>query len=110
MDFRYVALNGQGKTIRGSLDARDQADAQRILRLQELRPIELGPARAASGAWGIRKDKVGRKDRVVLVRELATLLRAGVTLAEATESIARTHGDDAVGTAFRVGARVAARG
>lgn len=101
MDFRYVALNGQGKTIRGSLDARDLAEAQRILRLQELRPIELDVARAAGRSWRLGNATVGRKDRIVLVRELATLLRSGVTLAEATDSIAETHGDDPVGVAFR---------
>ena len=102
MDFRYVALNGLGKTIKGSLEARDLAEAQRILRQQELRPIELDQARReAVQPWRFGPATVGRKDRVVLVRELATLLRSGVTLAEATDSIARTHGDDAVGTAFR---------
>ncbi len=101
MDFRYVALNGQGQTIKGSLEARDLAEAQRILRQQELRPIALDPARAASRSWCTGKTTVGRKDRILLVRELATLLRAGVTLSEATESIADTHGEDAVGTTFR---------
>jgi general secretion pathway protein F len=101
MDFRYVALNGQGRTIKGSLEARDLAEAQRILRQQELRPIALDEARAATRSWRAGRTRIVRRDRIVLVRELATLLRSGVTLAEATESIAETHGDDAVGIAFR---------
>jgi general secretion pathway protein F len=101
IEFRYSALNPQGQTLEGVIAARNESEAARLLRQKELSPLSLDSKATATGG-DVRRRKSGSEERLLLLRELATLLAAGVPLAEAVESIGQSHGNTQGGQAFEV--------
>ncbi|MBL8278849.1 MAG: type II secretion system F family protein [Pelomonas sp.] len=99
--FRYRAQDGSGNIVRGELEARDDAHAARELIRQGLTPLELtaaAPDAAPSGGSSMRRPgRMTAADKVVTVRELATLLAAGVPLDEALGSLASGHAGHGMG-------------
>lgn len=99
MDFHYQAVNAQGQTVSGQISAVGEREAARLLAQMELTPVEITPAgRMATAPTRIKR--VGHQEKALVIRELATLLNAGISLAEAVESIGQTHTDSAIGLAF----------
>lgn len=98
--FRYRAVSPGGEVAVGELDGGSEAEVVERLRDQGLLPMQIGHATggmiAASGtasrapatgrrsAWFVPKH-VTREQLLALTRELATLLRAGLTLDRALE-------------------------
>lgn len=90
MRFDYAARDSSGQAHSGQLEATDQADAVARLAAQGMTPTSL----QARGAAPVRKAVRGRiklADQVVLLRELATLLTAGVTLGDALPSLVQAY-------------------
>lgn len=95
-DFQYRALNAQGQTNQGRIQASDQQHAMRLLRQQGLTPTELvspdsvgalpGAVISSSAPAGRRwfnrerSAKITSEDVLSFVQELGTLLRAGLPL------------------------------
>lgn len=100
MDFRYQAVNSQGQTVSGQVSAGGEREAARLLREQELTPLEIAPAGREATARPGRAKRATDQDKAIVIRELAILLQAGVSLAEAVESIGDSHTDTAIGPAF----------
>ncbi len=77
--FEYQALQGR-KTTRGVIQADTPRAARAQLRERGLVPLEVrAVSRQQSAGWARGSDQ---RDRALLVRQLATLLRAGLTLEE----------------------------
>ncbi len=100
MEFRYQAVNPQGQTVSGIIGAGGEREAARLLRQQELTPVEIGPVGQPTETSRTRARKAGQKEKAIVIGELAILLQAGVPLAEAVESIGQTHTDSAIGETF----------
>ncbi|MBV8658156.1 MAG: type II secretion system F family protein [Burkholderiales bacterium] len=104
MRFKYEAVKRSGETLKGEIDAANEPDAFRLLQSQDLTPVRLSAVAAAGNSVLDRNISTGRvstRDKAVIIRELATLLAAGVPLAEAVDSIAEAHAADPLGVAFR---------
>ena len=101
MEFRYQAVNAQGQTVAGIIDAGSEREVARRLRQQELTPIEIGSAGRPAESPRRRVRGASHQDKAIVIRELAILLQAGVSLAEAVESIGQTHTDSAIGETFK---------
>ena len=100
MEFEYEAADAQGRLLRGQLEAASERDLLQLLRGQQLVPISFAPVAAGSSPARWRRGSVGPVERAQLVRELATLLGAGVSLAEAVESTAEAHQQTDLGAAL----------
>lgn len=100
MDFQYRAINPQGQAVSGQINAAGEREAARLLRQQELTLLEMTPAGQKSGARLARVRRASNQEKAIVIRELATLLQAGVSLAEAVESIGQTHTDSTIGETF----------
>ncbi|MDY0136846.1 MAG: type II secretion system inner membrane protein GspF [Thiomicrospira sp.] len=92
--FEYQALNTQGKSQKGLLDADSERQARQLLREQGLTPLALQPldkprrgAQANQQAWLKRRLSVAQLS--LITRQLATLLEAGMPLTQALNSIAK---------------------
>lgn len=99
MDFQYQAVNAQGQAVSGQLSAAGEREVARLLRQMDLTPVEITPAGRIAAA-PMRIKRAGHQEKALVIRELATLLHAGISLAEAVESIGQTHTDSAIGAAF----------
>lgn len=100
MEYRYQAVNSQGQTVSGQISAGGEREAARLLREQELTPLEVAPVGAGAAGMSAKAKRASEQDKAIVIRELAILLQAGVSLAEAVESIGQSHTDSAIGPAF----------
>lgn len=87
--FTYVARNPQGKLVTGRTEAATQAMVVKILKDQGLTPtsIDTGAGAMADGPAKVRQQKLKRggvniEDLVLISRQLATMIRAGLPLIE----------------------------
>ncbi len=86
--FTYVARNPQGKVVTGKTDAATQGMVVRMLKEQGLTPtsIQLAAAAAdtktASRKQKLKKGRVTIEDIVLVARQMATMIRAGLPLIE----------------------------
>lgn len=98
MHYRYKAVNQQGETVSGDIEADGERAAARLLRQRALTPTSIAIASSGTGAsTKSSRRRVRPEELALIVRELATLLRAGVSLAEAVESLAEAHAGDVIG-------------
>lgn len=96
MEFRYQARGASGQALSGQMPAANQAEAVRLLQQQGLTPTMVEVAAGAPK----RRGRASAQDRRLVIRELAVLLKAGVPLGEAVESLAGAHAASQVGEAF----------
>jgi len=88
--FQYVARDSQGKIINGTTQAANQSAVVKLLRDQGLVPttIQAGGA-AAKGQYGRGKGGAPKlEDAVIISRQLATMIRAGLPLIEVLDILA----------------------
>lgn len=91
--FEYLALNGSGKRVKGTLEADSIRTARQRLRAQNLSPTEVKEAREAAKNKSqdvkqlLRGDRVSLKELTLATRLLATLSNAGLPLVQALLSL-----------------------
>jgi general secretion pathway protein F len=100
MEFQYQAANAQGQILSGQISAADEREAMRLLRQQNLTPVSLVSAATVQAGQQASHKRASRQDKTLAMQELATLLNAGVPLAESVESIGTAHAGTAIGAAF----------
>lgn len=88
----YVALDGAGREVRGDVDAPDVAGAAAQLRGRGLFPLEVRPGAAAPAATaageGPLPSFVRTGDVVLFISQLGLMLRTGLTLLQALDTLA----------------------
>lgn len=99
-EFRYQATDAQGVVVKGLLTVVDEADAMTQLQRRGLLVFALSAAPVARGLALSQPKRAGRDALLVVLQELATLLDAGITLADAVENVARGYGETPLGLAF----------
>jgi type IV pilus assembly protein PilC len=84
--YQYVARTYQGKMVTGKSEATDESAVAKILRDQGLIPTSIevgsGRAKAAERQPKGRRGRVTIDDIVVMSRQFATMIRAGLPLME----------------------------
>lgn len=102
MEFQYEAANAEGQVLRGQLSASSERELIQLLRDQHLTPISVMPMGGAGLRAGRtrRERKASVEETTQVVRELGTLLAAGVPLAESVDSTAQAHAASSIGPAF----------
>lgn len=86
--FTYVARNPQGKVVSGRTDAATQAMVVKVLKDQGLTPTSIqlaaagGESKTAARKQRLRRGGVKIEDLVLISRQLATMIRAGLPLIE----------------------------
>lgn len=86
--FRYKAVSGPGDVIEGEMEAASQAAVIEQLRGQGYMPIRADEAGGRSILDVLRlelnrRDRLSRQDILGIIRELASLLRAGLAIDQA---------------------------
>ena len=84
--FEYRALNDSGSKRKGILEADNERHARQMLRERGLVLLEL--RRTKSGSKHFFQIRVSVRLRAVLIRQLATLIDAGVPVEEALSGVA----------------------
>ncbi len=112
--FKYKALDRNGVTVRGELEALSETEAFETLQRRRLEAFEVGLKPESTELFGSAR-RVKPRDLARYVRQLATLLSAGVTLLEALGSLSRSNAHPKLAQAskdirkdLRAGARLSA--
>lgn len=86
LTFNYKAKDSKtGKIIKATIQADSEAAAAKILMAQNIVPTEIAAAGNSQGlSFG---NKVSAKDRVIFTRQLATMLNAGLPLAQSLATV-----------------------
>lgn len=96
--FRYKVKDNNGKSISGSMEAKDQEQAIRLLRGQNLVIVTIAEeGQSELGDFMKRFDKIKTDDVVNFTRQLATMTSAGLPLTESL-SILRYQSSTAMST------------
>ncbi len=99
-EFRYQATDPQGNVIKGVLTVEDEVEAMSQLQRRGLMVFEMQASVAPRAIRLSQPKRAGRDALLVVLQELATLLDAGVTLADSVENVARGYADSPLGVAF----------
>ncbi|MFN3821541.1 MAG: type II secretion system F family protein, partial [bacterium] len=97
--FSYVAITEEGKEVKGNLDAADQLSVERSLESQNLFPIRItkGEEEVATvvrsspigmGAQKSKRRRISQREIIDFTRQLMTLIKAGVPILTALETLA----------------------
>lgn len=88
--FRFEAMDDSGKMESGVVEAESLRQARALLRTRGLLTLSLLPAQEAAlrakGFWPARR--LSATDRVTLIRQLSSLLNAGIPLDETLSAVA----------------------
>ncbi len=89
--FRYKARDRQGTAVRGTLEAENPAVVAELLFKDGYIPIVIEPKRPAPDLLKRlpRVSRVKGEDRIFFTRQLATLLKVGIPILEAFDTLAR---------------------
>jgi len=100
ISYRYVAVTNQGTTVKGTVKATSEIAAERLVVAKGYNPInvEVVPSMFSLEEALPSLFKVKPRDVIVFSRQLATLLRSGISLLPAMEIL---RGQAATGRAFR---------
>ena len=105
--FTYVARNPQGKLIQGRTEAATQALVVKILKDQGLTPTSIqtsvggAEAKAKGRKQKLRRGGVRIEDLVLISRQLATMIRAGLALDRGAEHPRRAGGETVLRNVLR---------
>ena len=89
--FAYQAVDGDGKTQKGLIEADTARQARQQLRGMSLMPLEIGEvtSREVSGTGKSRRSKLNVPTLSLLTRQLATLISAGQPVESAYHAVSR---------------------
>ena len=89
--FEYQAIDGDGKTQTGLIEADTARQARQQLRGMSLMPLEIGEvtSRETSGVGKVKRDKLNVATLSLITRQLATLISAGQPVESAYHAVSR---------------------
>jgi len=87
ISYRYIAATSQGKLVKGTIKATGEIETERLLIRQGYRPmsVEVVPSMFSLEEAFPTLFRVKPRDVIVFSRQLATLLRSGISLLPALE-------------------------
>ena len=86
--FQWEGVDKKGKKIKGEMDAASVAFVNSMLRRQGISPVKV--KKRASALFSTKK-RITPKDVSVFTRQLATMLAAGIPVAQAFDIVGRGH-------------------
>lgn len=88
LTFNYKAKDvSSGKVVRGSIQADSEGGAANLLMKQNIVPLDLSVSDGSGHGLASFGSRVSAKDRVIFTRQLATMLNAGLPLAQSLATV-----------------------
>ncbi len=88
LTFVYTAKDtASNKTVKSTVQAESERAAAKLLMGRNLIPLAITPETESNSLLSALQNHVGTKDRVVFTRQLATLINAGLPLAQSLHTV-----------------------
>jgi len=100
--FQYEAIDGAGRVLNGRIESLHEREAQRSLEAQGLVLLNLSPSKAEAlkGSFARFQRGVTAQDRILAMKQLSLLLKAGVPLVQGIGTLKNQATHPVLGTAF----------
>jgi general secretion pathway protein F len=101
--FRYSGVAANGRSVGGYVEADSARTARARLRERNVFATAVSEVKAETGpsaSWSLRRGRVGTSELSQALRQLATLLRAGVPLDEAVDALRKRRGSPGLAEAM----------
>jgi type IV pilus assembly protein PilC len=82
--YNYTAKDKNGELLKGEIEAENENAAAKVLSSRELIPISVGINQETSFSF---LNKVSLKDKVVIMRQLSTMITAGLPIAQSLKTL-----------------------
>jgi len=96
--YKYKALDHHGQTVNGEIDASSEAAVYKAIQARQLEIFKIEEVKSSKPIF-TRRGAAKRKDMARYIRQLATLIRAGVSLLDALKSLAKSNAHPALAEA-----------
>jgi type IV pilus assembly protein PilC len=88
LTFTYKARDlASDKIIKSTVQAQSEVEAGKLLMSRNLIPLEIKPEASGEGLLDKFQNRISTKDKVVFTRQLATLINAGLPLAQSLATV-----------------------
>ncbi|MBP7760267.1 type II secretion system F family protein [Candidatus Saccharibacteria bacterium] len=88
LEFSYSARDtASNKQVRSTVKAESEKAAAKLLMAQGLMPLKISELSEGDGLFAKFRNRVSAKERVVFTRQLATLINAGLPLAQSLHTV-----------------------
>lgn len=88
LEFDYVAKDkASNKQVHSTVKAESEKSAAKLLMEQGYMPLKISEKTEATGPLAAIRNRVSTKDRIVFTRQLATLINAGLPLAQSLHTV-----------------------
>jgi type IV pilus assembly protein PilC len=88
LEFDYVAKDrSSNKQVHSTVKAESEKSAAKVLMEQGYTPLKITEKSESKGPLAALRNRVSTKDRVVFTRQLATLINAGLPLAQSLHTV-----------------------
>lgn len=87
-DYQYIAINREGREVKGAMEAKDELQVRAKLKLDGMTPVSVKPQSILTKDIQIGSKKVKTRDLAVFCRQFASILDAGVTVVDALRMLA----------------------
>src|SRR5215213_2857211 len=88
LTFDYTARDTTtNKVIKSTVQAESERSAAKLLMAQGIVPLEIIEQSKNTGMFSKITNRVGAKDRIIFTRQLATLINAGLPLAQSLRTL-----------------------
>ncbi len=87
-DYSYIAIDKEGKQVKGSVQANDESQVRSKLKIDGLTLVQAKQQSMLSKDISFGSGKVKTRDMSVFCRQFASVLAAGVTVVEALRMLA----------------------
>jgi Type II secretory pathway, component PulF len=88
-EYRYVAVDKKGKTVKGIISAPNKNEVHRILESKGLYPLEITEYKKPKIGINLNLglSKVKDEELILFTSELATLISSGLTIVDALQGL-----------------------
>lgn len=88
LTYDYTARDtSTNKVIKSTVQAESERAAAKLLMAQGIVPLEIGEQSKKGNIFARLANRVGAKDRIIFTRQLATLINAGLPLAQSLRTL-----------------------
>lgn len=92
--FKWEGTDRKGNRVKGETQAPSESFVKQQLRKQGINPVAV---RKQSALFGKRKTKITTGDIAIFLRQMATMMSAGVPLVQSLEIVGRGHDNPSMG-------------
>ncbi|MDZ7816833.1 MAG: hypothetical protein U5N86_12835 [Planctomycetota bacterium] len=80
--YKYAARNDSGQTVSGTVKAKNDAEAQKLIRDKGLQPMSMSVTKGSGSGAIFGPPRIKAREIMIFTRQFATMISAGIPVFE----------------------------